>query len=163
MFDLAEERLAWIPVTWPGLKQSSPDAVAEPCEHRIEMLAVILSADKFRAVFADTGEGIPDDETPEQMTERINANNLTKVKSLIRGWRNIVMKGQPAEFTDDNIVKLCNLPNFSSGFDTSYMQAWMGRIELAEKNSADSSASGQPDAGEGNTKKPTSSRRRRRR
>lgn len=148
MFDLAEKRLVWIPIVWKGLRQPSPDALAEPCEFEIQVLVEIVEREQIQEFF---GGAIEDDDPPEVRERKERGNKLTEVqrfRALVSDWRNLRLGGEPAEFNDQNIAALLRRPNFALGFDTSYLRAWGGQIELAEKNSEDSSASGQ--AGEGN-------------
>src|SRR3954451_19224707 len=119
MFDLAEERLAWIPIKWRGLKQANPDALAEPTEFQIEVLANILDQDELQEVFpVDYGE----EATEEQKARFEAASTLSKVEQvqrLVRDWRGVMLKGEPIPFTPENIAKILKLPNFSHGFELS--------------------------------------------
>jgi hypothetical protein len=147
MFDLADKALVWIPISWPGLKQADPDAVAEPTTFEIQVLAEILDKDEMRAVFGADEEEAPEDETMDQAYERQRSKELKAFMRVVSDWRGFKIAGQPAEFNEANARRLIALPNFGTGFNTSYLTAWAGRIELATKNSESSSDSGQPDAG----------------
>lgn len=164
MFDLAKERLAWIPIVWTGLKQSSPDALAEPCENRIELLAVILPNDQMTKIFSEGfDDDPPEDETPSEKDARVMAANMAKFKAVARDWRGVVANGEPIKMTDENIRAIFNVGTFPMGFETSYLKAWAGQIELAEKNSAASSGSGQKGEASANRKTRRANGQRRRR
>lgn len=145
MFDLAEKRIAWIPIVWKGVRQpADPDALAEPCDFEIQVLAEIVSRERLQEIFEGADE---EDDTDEVKARRAKARELSEIdrfKTLVSNWRNLRLGGQPAEFNDQNIQALLGFPNFAWGFTTSYLKAWGGQIELAQKNSADSSGSGQP-------------------
>lgn len=132
MFDLAQETLVWIPIRWPGLKQDG-EGLAVNTEHEIEVQAVLLEADEFRAMFYGTGE----DDQPEEPDAE-----LKRFKRMVKNWRKIKSGNASVVMTDDNIRRLLKQPNFGTGFDTSYVKAWAGRLEEREKNSVDSSTAG---------------------
>lgn len=160
MFDLAEKRLAWIPIKWNGLRPG-PDGVAEPCDFEIQVLAEILDADDLLATF-----GTPSDDHDEKQKALVEQaqklTNLERFKRVVSDWRNIIIHGKPAEFTDENIEKLLAKAMFGVGFDTSYLKAWSGHPELALKNSEGSSSSGQPGAGGPKQRRKTAARKSRR-
>ena len=161
MFDLAAKRLVWIPIVWKGLVQRSPDALAEPTEFEIQVLAELLTREEMQAIF---GGEVSDEDSPEERDRKEAGAKLTSLdrfKKLVSDWRNIKMGGTDAAFTDENIGKLITLPNFALGFDTSYLTAWSGQIALAEKNSADSSGSGPPGEARGSRKTKTGNGRKR--
>jgi hypothetical protein len=144
MFDLAEKRLVWIPIVWKGLVQKDPKALAEPVEFQIEVLTEIVGNERLQEIF---GGNIEDDDTDEEKARKLHGQqmtNLARFKALVSDWRHVRSGGQEVSFEDQYIDMLLKKPNFALGFDTSYLRAYSGQIELAEKNSDDSSGSGQP-------------------
>jgi hypothetical protein len=155
MFDLAEKRLVWIPVTWRGLKQTSPDALAEPTEFSIEVLAELLDRERMQEVFGGDEESAVDEAERERIRKGQQMTGFERFKVIVQDWRNIK---QP--FEDENIRKLLALPNFGAGFDMSYLKAWSGQIELATKNFESSRGSGPPRGANGSGKTKSGSAKR---
>jgi hypothetical protein len=146
MFDIAEKRLAWIPVTWKGV-QSKGEEPAEQVEHSVEVQAEIVDKETLRKYFP--GEDGEESEVPTTEVERF--------KRLVHGWRGIVNQGRALEFTDANIARLVAVPMFGQAFEIAYIKAWAGQSEIREKNSEGSSATG-PAGGQGKPSKARSNR-----
>lgn len=141
MFDLLEKPLVWISVKFPGLAQEAEgEGTATLVEHRIELCVEIVPRDEFRALFLNNLEakGEP-------------AAEIDVFKRVVSGWRKIVADRKPVPFTDDNIVRLLNVPGFATAFGTAYLQAWQGQVETREGNSDSLPAGGQADAQAGAT------------
>lgn len=131
MFDIAQRILVWVPIKWPGVKQTGNE-LAEPTTHEIEAQVELVDAARLKEIFG--GDGID-----SQLTE------LEKFRALVSDWRGVVASGASAPMTDENIKALLRVPMFAAGFERSYIDAWTGQLELREKNSSDSSGAGQAD------------------
>jgi hypothetical protein len=139
MFDLAEKRLVWIPVRWPGLKPGKGEGPAEETTHEILCQVDLVDRDQLRGLFAfaDT-----DDKTKGSVVEVPPADELAKFRALCTDWKGVKTGTKSAPMTDENILKMLEVPNFAAGFQTSYLTAWQGRLEEREKNSSSSSSGG---------------------
>lgn len=155
MFDLAQKRIVWIPITWRGLVQKDEDALAEATDFQIEVKAEILDEDAIRETFSPAPTDDMDEEARKVAEKSAQLTNVEKFRRVVSGWRGVKNGVQDLAFTDENIALMLKLPNFQLGFETSYLMAWAGRIALAEKNSGSSSDSGQQGAGEQGAKKTT--------
>lgn len=128
MFDLADARLAWIPIRWRGVKQNG-DGTAENCEFEIECQVELVDTSRMREIFTPA-EGEPE------------LSEAEKFRALVRDWRKVGLKGSSAPMTDENIEAILKVPMFAAGFEKSYMDAWTGSLETREKNSDSSPAPG---------------------
>lgn len=130
MFDLSEKRLVWIPLRWNGLKANG-DGLAENTEFEIEALVELVDHERLRELFpADTGSELSDAE---------------KFTALVSDWRGVRDGNNPVPFTEANVARLLLVPMFGSGFESSYIKAWTGQVEIREKNSPASSDGGRAD------------------
>lgn len=137
MFDLAEKRTVWIPVRWNGVRASEADALAENVTHEIECNVELLDKDRLRDVFYPER---PDDDDPSE-AEKLD-RDLEKFLAVVSDWRKVANGGASAPFSPENARRLLGVPMFATGFEESYIAAWSGQLELREKNSEGSSATG---------------------
>lgn len=128
-FDLLDAPLLWIPVIWPGLIQREEGAVAEVTEHRVEVQVEILDREAFGKWLVEIGRDAEDGSVDA-------AAELANVKAVVRNWRKVRAGKSVFAFNDDNLSKLINVPNFVTAFGAAYMNAWRGRAETREGNSA---------------------------
>lgn len=144
MFDLAQKRLVWIPVSWPGVKPGADEgAVAENTTHVIECQVELVDAGELAKLF-------PKGERFEATSPKV----FEAFKALVHNWRGVNLGTKSAPMTDEHIQAMLRVPMFAGGFESSYVDAWTGQIETREKNSGDSSdagpageASGKPEPG----------------
>jgi hypothetical protein len=131
MFDLTDAARLWIPVKWPGLMPGPDESVAVEVEHEIEIEVEIVDREELLRLFPLRPEraNTPDEE-------------VVIFKRLCSSWRKFKIAGQTAEFSDENIKKLCSVPMFATGFELAYMAAWQGRGAAREKNSESSPSIG---------------------
>jgi hypothetical protein len=133
MFDLADKRLVWIPIKWPGVKPGANEGdVAQNTTHQIECQVELVDADRLKELF-------PKGENLGATSEKV----FDAFKALVHDWRGVKIGTTSAPMTDENIRKILRVPMFASGFEGSYVDAWTGQLEEREKNSGDSSADGQ--------------------
>lgn len=135
-FDLLDRPLVFIPVRWSGLKPAD-DGTAEVVEHLVEIQVDILDKDEI-AEWLKLSNGTVDEDK-----QREHALNV--FRTVAKGWRKIKAKGRAVEFDDENIYRLLRWPGFDTAFSTAYWEAWQGRTETREKNSASSPADGRAD------------------
>lgn len=138
MFDLADKRLAWIKVRFPGFR-SNGDAPGEVVEHEIELQVDLVDRDEFGRLFLRPDEA----EKPEEAKAYDALTELDRFKSVVSNWRGVAMNGASVSFTDDHIKRLLNVPNFGDGFNTAYLLAWQGKADTRTGNSNGSLANGQ--------------------
>lgn len=143
MFDFADKPLVWIPVRWRGLKANG-DNVAESSEHEIEMLVEIVDRATLRELFPTKG-----DESPEDVEVDLDDKELKILQAIAHDWRGVRDGNSPVPFNEENIRRMLKVPMFGNGFEKCYIDAWTGRVELREKNSASSPSGGRADAARG--------------
>lgn len=139
MFDLLDRPLVWIGVAWPGLVQKDETGVAEVTEHRVELQVEILDRSDY-AKWLDDGEKQARDDGVDEEAE------LALVLQVTRAWRKVVANGTPIAFSPDNLARLLRAPGFIPAFSIAYGNAWAGKAETREGNSASSPAHGRADA-----------------
>jgi hypothetical protein len=124
-YDIAEKRLVWIPVRWPGVQ--APDgngALAENVTHEIECQVELVDEEEVKAVFGG------------------DLSDLEKFKRVVHDWRGVRMDRTSAPMTDGNISRILAVPMFKKGLEVSYLEAWSGQLRTREKNSESSSDDG---------------------
>lgn len=131
MFDLTDAPRLWINVKWPGLIPGPDEGLAVETEHEVELEVEIVDRDELLILFPLRPERA---NTPEE--------EAVIFKRLCSAWRKFKIAGQTAEFSDENIKKLCKVPMFATGFELAYMAAWQGRGVAREKNSEGSPSIG---------------------
>lgn len=130
MFDLADKRLVWIPVRWPGVIPGKKDGEpAQSTTHEIECQCELVDRDRLSEIFTPT---------PEQT----KMSEAERFLCLVHDWRGVKMGKTSAPMTAENVALMLKVPMFADGFNKSYMAAWTGQLELREKNFNDSSADG---------------------
>ena len=137
MFDLADKRMVWIPVRWPGVAAPDAEGVAQNVEHEIECFVELLDKDRLKEVFYPERD---EDDDPDE-AEKLE-RDLGKFMAVVTDWRKVKSGGASAPFNKDNARKILKVPMFASGFEESYIAAWSGQLEIREKNSDGSSATG---------------------
>lgn len=146
MFDLAEKRLVWIPVTWPGLA-SDGDKLAEPVEHKAEFQVELVDLDRFQFLFlnpvAEDGGKLPwaNDEAFDawksgKVTDRFRAAELTA------DWRGIARGGVKVPYSAEAMSVLMGKPNFPAAYFAAYMLAYNAIKETRAGNSEGSPETG---------------------
>ena len=140
MFDLSEKRMVWIPVRWPGVKVAEGDGVAENTEYEIECHVELLDKIRLREVFYPER---PDDDDPDE--EEKAEREVAMFLAVVHDWRKVKNGEASAPFNEANARKILRVPMFASGFEDSYIAAWSGQLEIREKNSVGSSATGAAD------------------
>jgi hypothetical protein len=146
MFDLAEKRLAWIPVKWPGFA-SAGDDVGRPVEHEVELRVELPDLDRFATLFmdpvAEDGTKLPnrtDADFDEWKAGKVDDDR--RADELVVDWRKVMNAGTPVPFTPEAMRKLLRVPNFSRSFFESYAAAYAGREKLRAGNSEGSLETG---------------------
>jgi hypothetical protein len=115
LFDLATKRTAWIEVKFRGLK-SEGDALGVPFEHIIDMEVELIDREEFNRLFI-----MPDEvEEPEAFAAYQAITNLEKITRVAINWRKIKFGGNPADFSEENLARMLNVPNFINGFNLAY-------------------------------------------
>jgi hypothetical protein len=143
MFDLADKRLVWIPVKWPGVK-ANDEGIAEPHTHQIECQVELVDQERLNEIFHRKDEAEGEDEP-----EAREAAEIVKFRGLVHDWRGVKLGTQSAPMTDENIALILKVPMFATGFENSYIDAWTGQLEAREKNSNASSGAGALGGGRG--------------
>lgn len=128
-FDLAEKRLAWIPIRWGGIQPGEGEGLATNTIHEIECQVELVTFARMREIF-----------TPEEGQPVLS--DVEKFKAVVQDWRKVKMGSVSAPMVDENIDKLLQVPMFPAGFEKSYLDAWTGQLEEREKNSESSSSDG---------------------
>jgi len=135
-FDLLDKPLIYIPVKWPGLKaDDNGDAVA--VEHTVDVQIELLDVDLLNEWLAASDKIAADADTAAR-----RIHDRETFKTVAKNWRGVSSNGKNVPFTDDNIDRMLQVPNFASGFGVAYRNAWSGQAELREGNSAGSPANG---------------------
>lgn len=129
MFDIASGRLAWIPVNFKVLR-SNGDEAAEYVHFKVMLKVDLLDRDDFKKLGQPAAEG------EREKTE------IEQFKELVKDWRDVGDKGRPAPFEDAAIARLLAWPGFTDAFNQAYTEAWVGVLELREKNSDGSGENG---------------------
>lgn len=136
MFDLADKPLVWIPVKWPGVAGDGEN-LASNVTHEIECQVELVDTQGLVLIMADyDAELDPEAKAKEE---------LARFRKLVHDWRKVKMGRTSAPMTDENILRMLRVPNFSAGFERSYIAAWSGRLEEREKNLSSSSSDGRAD------------------
>ncbi len=135
-FDLSAKREAWITVRFNAVL-SEGDEDGEQVEKQVRLKVDFVDKTEFSELLVGPGEDADEAEKLAFATR----DDVDIVKRLVIGWA-VKDKGQPAPFTDDNLRRLLEWPNFSAAFITEYAKAWGGQVEVREKNSDGSPANG---------------------
>lgn len=132
MFDLADKRLVWIPIKWPGVKPGEKDGdVAQNTVHEIECQVELVDAARLKELF-------PKGQNLDATSDKV----FKAFKALVHDWRKVKIGTKSAPMTDEHIRAILRVPMFASGFEGSYVDAWTGQLEEREKNSEGSSDDG---------------------
>lgn len=142
-FDIATEKLAWIPVPVPGF-ESTGEQVGKNVTYDVDMKVVIVDRDRFRELFVPAD---PEKE-PERAAEQAKRTDFELFKELCRDWRGVVSNKIPIDFNDDTLRAAIKMPNFPEAFGEAYYQAWQGRAKIRLGNSNGSAQNGQASAAE---------------
>lgn len=138
-FDLLDKPLIYIPVKWPGLKANdNGDAVA--VEHTVHVQVELLDVEPLNDWLAASDKIAADADAAARRT-----HDRETFKTVAKNWRGVSSNGKSVPFTDDNIDRMLQVPNFANGFGVAYRNAWSGQAELREGNSAGSPANGPAD------------------
>lgn len=121
-FDLTETAILWIPVTWPTLKAGEDDEIATVTEARIDLLVEILDRDELKRIFFTDEDGE-------------DVSDFDGFKQIVKGWRKLVSGKDPVPFDDVHIKKLLAVAAFNNAFQTAYLKACSGVVEVREGNS----------------------------
>lgn len=148
-FDLTAKRVIWIPVTFAGMS-SVADAIAEPIEHKVELLVELVDLDEFSRLFVspldDDGNPRPDaipPATPERIAEWETINDTTRALAIVQDWRGVKDGPRNVPFTEAGLRSLMVVPNFAVGlFLRAYPTAYAGMKETRLGNSDSSPANG---------------------
>lgn len=148
-FDLTAKRLIWIPVTFAGMA-SKGGAIAEPIEHKVELLVDLVDLDEFGRLFVspldDDGNPRPDaipPATPERLEEWNKINDTVRALTIVKDWRGVKAGGRKVPFSEDGLRSLMIVPNFAVGlFMRAYPTAYAGMKETRLGNSDSSPANG---------------------
>jgi hypothetical protein len=146
MFDLAEKRLVWISVTWPGLA-SEGDKLAEPVEHKAEFQVELVDIDQFQFLFVSP---IAEDGTKHLWAtdeafaawSKGEVNDRYRARELTSDWRGIASNRVKVPYSPDAMNALMGKPNFSKAYFQAYMEAWNAIAETRAGNSEGSPETG---------------------
>lgn len=137
MFDLLARPLIYITVAWPGLIEDEQGNARE-VEHSIDLQVELLDRLEFI-------EWI-NRESPDLTNRDAGiAFEVERLRSVVKGWRDVKAGNRAAEFNDENVRRLVLVPGFTDAFTGAYGQAMLGKAKTREGNSAGSPANGPAD------------------
>jgi hypothetical protein len=139
MFDLADKRLAWMPVKWPGFV-SRGDEPGEVVDYEAVFQVELVDIDRFQFLFMnpinDDGEkhAWATDEAFEAW-KKGEVDDKFRGRELVNNWRGIASGGTSVAYTPDNMNRLMGKPNFAVAFFTEYTKAYRAIKETRSGNS----------------------------
>ena len=120
MFKLTDKRLAWWPVTFPGVTEEG-DVV----ENAIELRFEILPVNDFAALLAEAPK-IDQPGEDASLSKRL----AEFAARFVRDWRGVHQEnGDPIKFSPEELERLMNVPNAFEGAIAAFRDCQAGRSE----------------------------------
>lgn len=151
MFDIAEKAVIWLPVPWKVVRPG-PDGNAITLDVSVDVEVELKDRDEIIDLAAEmfgieTGkDDETDDEAPkvswDEAKKIARDDEVKQFMALVSAWRNFKDKGKELPFNAANARKLIAQPGFLSAFQTAYMNALSGKLEIRSGNSKSSPGNG---------------------
>lgn len=126
MFKIDTGRHTWMAVKWPGLTEDG-----QPIQNAIQCKVELVDRKVLQENIRQENAG--------------DADSVNFATQVTKDWREIADEnGSPLSYSAENLRRAFEIPGFATGWGTAYLRAWNGQSGIAEKNSVNSPADGQP-------------------
>lgn len=137
MFDLSDRPLVWLPIKWTVVRPGEgEDALAVEVEAAVEVEVELKTRDELLAMFEEKFSDEEGVESAEVGGERLKGRELEakRFETVVKRWRKVVDGGKPLELNKDNIRRMLGVPGFASAFETAYLAACAGKVDIRRGN-----------------------------